>query len=95
MTLLRSQYIVLSALLVVGAGCNQKATVESARTANLTPKPIHTMKSLCKSLLSGEDLATQTLLDLVSEINPHNSEPYNGKNSDCYEAAIHALTTHK
>jgi hypothetical protein len=43
-------------------------------------------KQLCKEVLSGVQLDTQSLVDLSYEINPHNKKNYVGPNKDCYDA---------
>ena len=57
--------------------------------------PILTKADLCRMLLSGEQLDTQTLLDLSYEINPTRSNPYEGPDTECHGAALRELSQRK
>jgi hypothetical protein len=91
-----------AALLVLGslvlAACDSRTpdTTRSAASADSPPaKPLLSKEDLCRSLLSGQHLDTQSLLDLTYEINPTHSEPYNGADSDCYRVATRQLGLRK
>ena len=91
-----------AALLVLGslvlAACDSRTpdTTGSAVSSDSPPaKPLLSREDLCRSLLSGQHLDTQSLLDLTYEINPTHSEPYSGADADCYRVATHALGLHK
>jgi hypothetical protein len=91
-----------AALLVLGslvlAACDSRTSdaTGSAASADSPPaKPLLSKGDLCRSLLSGQHVDTQSLLDLTYEINPTHSEPYSGADSDCYRVATHELELSK
>ena len=91
-----------AALLVLGslvlAACDSRtpdATGSAANADSPPAKPQLSKGNLCQSLLYGQHLDTQSLLDLTYEINPTHSQPYSGADSDCYRAATRELGLHK
>lgn len=92
----------VAVLLVLGpflAACGPKAPVAADPAVSSEPsqsaKHALSRADLCRSLLSGQHLDTQSLLDLAYDINPTHSEPYYGADSACYKGAIRELGSRK
>ena len=91
-----------AALLVLGSlaftACDFRApdaTASAAITDAPPATPLLSKGDLCRSLLSGQHLDTQSLLDLTYEINPTHSKPYSDADADCYRVATRALGLRK
>ena len=84
-------------LAIAASGCKEEPApaAETVQAVATSPQLSQSTADLCQAVLSGQSLATQTLLDLAHEINPHNRDPYNGAKSDCYMAVLHELTDRK
>ena len=94
----RSTAILLVLGFMVLAACDSRTpdATDSAASTDTTPAtPPLSKRDLCRSLLSGQHLDTQSLLDLIYEINPTHSEPYSGADSDCYKVATRQLGLRK
>ena len=88
--------LVLGFLALVACGPEiPDATGAAARADSQPTRPVLSRADLCRSLLSGQHLDTQSLLDLSYEINPTHSEPYSGADSDCYRVATRELALRK
>ena len=92
----------VATFLVLGpflAACGPKASVAADPTVDSqlsqSTRPALSRTDLCRSLLSGQHLDVQSLLDLAYDINPTHSEPYDGTDSACYKAAVHELGLRK
>ena len=94
----RSTATLLFLVSLVLTACDSRtpdATSSAASTDSPPAKPLLSKGDLCRSLLSGQHLDTQSLLDLIYEINPTHSEPYSGADSDCYRVATRKLGLRK
>ena len=88
--------LVLGSLVLVACGSETPDATDTATRAGSQPtRPALSRADLCRSLLSGQHLDTQSLLDLSYEINPTHSESYSGADSDCYTAATRELALRK
>ena len=82
-------------VLILAACDRDRPEAGSIEHPTATAKPILTKDDLCRMVLAGNSLETQTLLDLVYEINPTHRDRYSGPDAECHRAAMKALSQSK